>query len=70
MLTHLIITRSLVRWMGGMGHTAWVPPTRSRGPEGSPVYIYISIVDISTLLKNIGIDIDIDMVIFENIDFD
>ena len=28
----------------------------------------ISIVDISTLLKNIDIDIDIDMVIFENID--
>ena len=30
----------------------------------------ISIVDISTLLKNINIDIDIDMVIFENIDID
>ena len=30
----------------------------------------ISIVDISTLLKNIDIDINIDMVIFENIDID
>ena len=30
--------------------------------------ISISIVDISTLLKNIDIDIDIDMVILENID--
>ena len=30
----------------------------------------ISIVDISTLLKNIDIDIDIDMVILENIDID
>ena len=35
------------------------------------IYQYrISIVDISTLLKNIDIDIDIDMVIFENIDID
>ena len=35
------------------------------------IYRYdISIVDIQTLLKNIDIDINIDMVIFENIDID
>ena len=35
------------------------------------IYQYeILIVDISTLLKNIDIDTDIDMVIFENIDID
>ena len=35
------------------------------------IYRYdISIVDITTLLKNIDIDINIDMVIFENIDID
>ena len=33
-------------------------------------HISISIVDISTLLKNIDININIDMVIFENIDID
>ena len=38
---------------------------------GCSIYRYdISIVDISTLLKNIDIDINIDMVIFENIDID
>ena len=42
-------------------------------PSISPCSLYryrISIVDISTLLKNIDIDSDVNMVIFENINID